>query len=79
MRGMKKRLMAGSLWFVAILAMYELAWSLLGIPRPVGPILAFVISALVVADPANLFWPASAPARSQAPARIFGEIVSASD
>ena len=58
MRSMKKRVVAGSLWFLAILALYELAWSLAGVPRQVGPVLAFVVSALVVADPANLFWPA---------------------
>jgi hypothetical protein len=80
MRGMKKRLTAGTLWFVAILAMYELAWSLLGIPRPVGPIIAFVVSALVVADPAHLFWPAPTQTRNQMPpARVFAGRISASE
>ena len=58
--GMKKRLTAGTLWFIAVWFGYEILWSLLGIPRMVGPMLAFVVSSLVVADPAGLFWPAPA-------------------
>jgi hypothetical protein len=70
---MKKRLVAGSLWFLAILAMYELAWSLAGVPRQVGPMLAFVVSALVVADPANLFWPARSTIHTRTPRLLRSE------
>lgn len=65
--GMKKRLTAGSLWFIAIWFGYEIMWSLVGIPRMIGPMLAFVVTSLVVADPAGLFWPA--PARKATVAR----------
>ncbi len=64
---MKKRLTAGSLWFIAIWFGYEILWSLMGVPRMVGPMLAFVVSSLVVADPGGLFWPA--PVRTTAPTR----------
>jgi hypothetical protein len=73
---MKKRLTSGSLWFIAIWFGYEILWSVLGVPRMVGPMLAFVVASLVVADPAGLFWPA--PARSAARARTAVPKVSAS-
>jgi hypothetical protein len=60
---MKKRLTAGSLWFVAIWFGYEILWSVIGVPRLVGPMLAFAVAGLVVADPAGLFWPAPVRAR----------------
>jgi hypothetical protein len=75
MLGMKKRVVAGSLWFVAVIAMYELAWSVLGVPRPVGPILAFVIAALVVADPGHLLWPTPAPRQRRSVGVTFGESI----
>ena len=61
---MRKRVLAGSLWFSAMLLAWEIAWSLLGVPRAVGPILAVVVSALVVLDPAGLFFE-PLPGRSQ--------------
>jgi hypothetical protein len=67
MPGMKKRLTSGSLWFLAIWFGYEILWSVMGVPRMLGPMLAFVVASLVVADPAGLFWPA--PARSASVAR----------
>jgi hypothetical protein len=74
--GMKKRLTAGSLWFLAIWFGYEILWSVMGVPRMVGPMLAFVVASLVVADPAGLFWPA--PARTATRARATAPDISAS-
>lgn len=60
---MGKRLLAGPLWYVAVLAAYELAWVVLSVPRQLGPVFAISISALVVLDPAGLLWPAPASPR----------------
>jgi hypothetical protein len=54
---MSKRAAASLLWFAAILVGYEIAWSLTGIPRAFGPIIATAVSAFVGVDPARLFWP----------------------
>ena len=64
---MKKRLASGSLWFIAIWFGYEILWSVVGVPRMVGPMLAFAVASLVVADPAGLFWPATV--RTTTPSR----------
>jgi hypothetical protein len=44
------------LWFVAALAAYELVWSLVAVPRPLGPVFALVVSAFVVVDPGGFMW-----------------------
>ena len=54
---MEKRVIATALWFLAILFMYELAWSLFGVPRVIGPVLAGAAAAFVAFDPVHLFWP----------------------
>lgn len=56
-RGMK-RLIAGSLWFLAFWFMYELLWSLTGVPRLAGPVIAMFVAATVSVDPMHWFWPA---------------------
>ncbi len=38
---------------------YEIVWSIAGVPRLVGPIVAFAVAALITVDPAGLFWPRS--------------------
>ena len=53
-----KRLIAGPLWFLAFSLMYELLWSLTGVPRMVGPVIGLVIAASVWVDPLHWFWPA---------------------
>jgi hypothetical protein len=53
---MNKRTIASFLWAVTALCFYELAWSLTGAPRFVGPILAIGIGALIYADPLRLLW-----------------------
>ena len=54
---MQKRLIAAPLWAIAVLVTYELAWSLVGVPRDLGPVLALAAAAFVGLDPLGLFWP----------------------
>lgn len=60
-----KRLIAGPLWFMAFWFMYELLWSLTGVPRLAGPVIGLVVAATVWIDPMHWFWSA-APDRSNA-------------
>lgn len=60
-----KRLIAGPLWFVSFALMYELLWSLTGVPREIGPVIALVVGVTVWIDPMHWFWPV-APDRSSA-------------
>ena len=53
---MRVRLVAGSLWFVATLLLWELGWSAFDLPRVVGPVLASVIALFVVLDPTHRIW-----------------------
>jgi hypothetical protein len=62
--GGMKRLIAGPLWFISFALMYELLWSLTGVPRVVGPVIALVVGVTVWIDPMHWFWPA--PDRSTA-------------
>lgn len=67
---MNKRALAAGLWFAAAWFGYEILWSVTGAPRPIGPILAAGIAALVVVDPFHRFWaaePAAPPAVRTAP------------
>ena len=63
-----KRLIAGPLWFVSFALMYELLWSLTGVPRVIGPVMALVVGVTVWIDPMHWFWPV-APERSSAAGR----------
>ena len=54
-----KRLIAGPLWFISFALMYELLWSLTGVPRVIGPVIGMVICATVWIDPMQWFWPAA--------------------
>ncbi len=54
---MPKRALAAVLWFAAVWVGYEIVWSLTGVPRLVGPIIAFAVSATVALDPMAVFWP----------------------
>ena len=53
---MSKRAMAAFLWFAATWVGYEIVWSLTGVPRLAGPVIAFAVAALVTLDPMALFW-----------------------
>ena len=55
-----KRLMAGPLWFISFALMYELLWSLTGVPREIGPIIGVMIGLTVWIDPLHWFWPVAA-------------------
>lgn len=57
MRAMTKRSASALLWFAAMWVGYEIAWSLFGVPRIAGPIIAGTVSAFVALDPLGLFWP----------------------
>ncbi len=60
-----KRLIAGPLWFISFALMYELLWSLTGVPRIAGPVIALAVGVTVWIDPMHWFWP-FAPNRSSA-------------
>ncbi len=64
---MVKRAVASILWFMAIWYGYELAWSIAGVPRIVGPILAACVAGFVANDPFGLFWPRPVPEPASAP------------
>lgn len=66
MRAMTKRAAAAVLWFTAMWVGYEIAWSIFGVPRLAGPILAGGLSAFVALDPLGLFWPRLAGSESTA-------------
>jgi hypothetical protein len=53
---MRSRVVAAGLWFAVAWVGYEVAWSLAGVPRVLGPILATVVSTFVVLDPLGLFF-----------------------
>lgn len=67
-----KRLIAGPLWFVAFALMYELLWSLTGVPRVAGPAIGLVVAATVWMDPMHWFWSArSGSSRAGLPASVI--------
>jgi hypothetical protein len=68
---MSKRAVAAALWFAAIWFGYEILWSVTGVPRGIGPVAAFAVSAFVTVDPLRVFWPRVAGAvRSRASAPV---------
>jgi hypothetical protein len=54
---MSKRAFAAFLWFAATWFGYEVIWSLTGVPRIAGPVIAFAVAAFITVDPLGLFWP----------------------
>lgn len=54
--GMSHRLIAAILWFATIWVTYEIVWSVVGVPRIAGPLVATVVAALVALDPLGLFF-----------------------
>jgi hypothetical protein len=53
----KKRALAAFLWMAVAWVGYEIVWSMTGVPRIAGPVLAFAVAALVTVDPMARFWP----------------------
>ena len=60
--------MAGPLWFISFVLMYELLWSLTGVPRIVGPVVGLMIGATVWMDPFHWFWLAAPDRATTRPA-----------
>jgi len=58
---MSKRALAAFLWFAAAWFGYEIVWSVTGVPRLGGPVVAFMLGALVTVDPFGWFWPKAEP------------------
>jgi len=56
---MLKRVAAAFLWYAMVWVGYEIASSLVGLPRLIGPVLSAAVAMLVVVDPLRLFWPHS--------------------
>jgi hypothetical protein len=54
---MAKRMAAAFLWYGMVWVGYEIAWSVVGIPRSLGPILAASVAMFITVDPLRLFWP----------------------
>ena len=52
---MSRRAVIALLWFAVILVGYEALWSLTGVPRSVGPIIATAVAAAVTIDSPGLF------------------------
>jgi hypothetical protein len=72
---MQKRAIGAVLWFAAVWFTYEVIWSMTGVPRAIGPILATAAAAMVAIDPTGWFWSRAArhdrrPAVSTAPANV---------
>jgi hypothetical protein len=63
---MQKRAIAAVLWFAAVWVTYEVLWSVTGLPRMLGPVLAATIAALVAVDPTGWFWSRSASRQARA-------------
>jgi hypothetical protein len=54
---MFKRAVAAFLWYAMVWVGYEILWSVGGLPRMAGPILAASMATFVVVDPFHRFWP----------------------
>jgi hypothetical protein len=52
---MTKRAVTAVVWFAAIAVGYEVLWSLTGVPRSVGPIIATAVAAAITIDSPGLF------------------------
>lgn len=59
---MTKRLIVAFLWFSAAWFGYEVVWSLAGVTRLAGPVVASAVATFVAVDPMTLFWPRSSEA-----------------
>jgi len=58
---MLRRTAVSALWFVSILCLHELAWSVAGSPRPLGIVLGALAAAFVWFDPFGQFHPSPRP------------------
>ena len=68
---MSKRAVSAALWFAAVWFGYEILWSVTGVPRGIGPVAAFAVSAFVTVDPLRVFWQrATSSPRETAPSPV---------
>jgi hypothetical protein len=51
---MHSRLVAATFGFLVVLGAFELAFLVMGTPRAVGPVIALVLSTLILLDPGQL-------------------------
>ena len=63
---MSKRFVAALLWFGAIWFGYEILWSMMDVPRALGPIVAAAVSTFVTVDPGRLIWHSTPERRTAA-------------
>jgi len=66
---MSKRTVVALAWFAAMWVGYEVLWSLTGVPRALGPVVAAAMSAFVTVDPGRHFWPRSVSSAGAATGR----------
>lgn len=74
---MKKRILAGALWFYALWYLGVTLAFHFGTPQILGPIVGLALGMLVAVDPGNRFWrrPSRAIQNGPRPARIEGASV----
>jgi hypothetical protein len=70
--GMKKRVLAGCLWFYASWYGWAILAEFTGLPEVVGPILGVAAAVLFAGDPLGRIW-----TRSEAPVRVAAPSLSA--
>jgi hypothetical protein len=74
---MAKRMVAAFLWYAMVWVGYEIAWSIAGIPRIIGPILAASVAMFVTVDPLHRFWPRAEHGPSRKQSSLLGPDVTA--
>jgi hypothetical protein len=72
---MSKRAIAAFLWFAATWVGYEIVWSVTGVPRVLGPVVAFAVAAIVTVDPLAAFWPRPEPSVRSRPIEVDRTLV----
>lgn len=55
--GVRKRILAGVLWWLAIAYFWQWVAAMYGFPTAIGPIFAFAVAILFAADPLKIIWP----------------------
>jgi len=53
---MKKRVVAASLWFLAVWYGWSILTFVVGVPEALGPLLGLATAVLVVTDPGQRIW-----------------------
>ena len=53
---MTRRALGALLWFMTIWFGWDIVWSVTGVPREIGPVLAAIAAAFVAIDPTGKVW-----------------------